>query len=100
MLPGLPAVNRQLLVREVTGGFLTGADLAGADQAKDGGGALRVAWDKSRGTGVLYDTVPQRNTGRLVRNSGAAIRRQHPVSELPERIPSVHGRFGLLRSLE
>ena len=42
--------NGPLLVREDTGGFLTGADLAG-----DADGGLRVAWDKAGGAPVLYD---------------------------------------------
>jgi anaerobic selenocysteine-containing dehydrogenase len=42
--------NGPLLVREDTGRLLTGAALAG-----DVDGALRVAWDETRGTPVLYD---------------------------------------------
>jgi anaerobic selenocysteine-containing dehydrogenase len=42
--------NGPLLVREDTGRFFSGADLAGGVD-----GALRVAWDKTRGSPVLYD---------------------------------------------
>ncbi|MEE8512780.1 MAG: hypothetical protein V3S36_09065, partial [Acidiferrobacterales bacterium] len=37
-------------MREDTGSFLTGADLAG-----EADGGLRVAWDKAGGASILYD---------------------------------------------
>ena len=42
--------NGPLLVRDDTGGFLTGADLTG-----EADGALRVAWDRSREAPLFYD---------------------------------------------
>ena len=50
--------NGPFLVRQDTGGFLTGADLSGA-----GDSTTRVAWDQASGSPLLYDTV----TGRYAR---------------------------------